>query len=717
MFFFLVATLFSLLTFSITGALTSVAGSLFGGTGGKYFVFKTSDGKEVGVDAAEFSATTSDLPGALQVFYTATFSNPYPNLFDPNPRLNRRARGDSRREMVPNEQDLAAAHTMLLAEARSHGIEVPPERVAELFQRYRQIFADMVKRQAKRAATEEELAGHLRYDLKLTPESLQQRLGELFVVDAYVRTVSQPEVPDPVRLDQLFEQQCTKLSLEYVEFPFATYEAELRKTPPPDSELETKWKGLSESAIETAYTRSPRYAVDLVVVDADAWDAASVPAAAAYQAPADPTDEDVIATCKGDPKRYTADGKPPAAIADLTAAERAKVKKDKVLGDVFQKLRAEFDASVAALPALEEPKPGADGKVDPDAEAKAKAAKSERIAKEKQLFADAAAKYGFTVTSQAEQDAEKLGEVDPPKDTRLQYTVEGLAAPTKSGLRTQQTMPEGDRKHAYVVRVADEPTLKRKMTFEEAKSKLLDEWVAEHGKKAALEKGEALRKAVLADAEKKVPADVLAAMRKERDDRLAAADKVKGDADRQKRDKDFAEADYFHNVEAVVGSPFGARFGEIAKELGLETKKAGPQRRNVGSTPHFADLFQGAERFLFRLDSFGDQEGELLGYDVGAVSDVLEDETEKSAYVATVTSRELPKAEEMTPSDRLRIEGLERRERPDPQFAMFGIAPDVKPPPYLDPFSMAQILRRHAPKIRARDAADGDSQRSPYGGY
>jgi len=674
---FLIATLFSLLAFNITDALQSAAASMFGGTGGRYLAFKTINGREVGVEQGVFDATRYELPGAVDIYRSSQMQSrfdPFAQVFDPYAGVGR--------------EDLPLLHLMLLSDADEMKLALPPENAERLVEKFKENlqrqFPDFTRGQWSQ----------LLRNVRLTEETLLQRLGEILKVEAYVRAMKGVPVVDPARTRLLFVERHMKVGLDYVEFPFEKYKEELKASPPSDADLETWFKGLSADVIEEEFTRQQRFSLDLVTVDADAWDPASVPAELMPAVP-ELTDEDVLREVRKDPKRHALET-PPTKIEEVTAETRARVKKDQQLKAVLEKLRADFDAAIAALPAVDTTK----------TEEEQKAAKAERIVKENEAFAQVVTKYGLPAPKNfVDQEAKLLAEIDPPKDMALQYIAPGLVPPasTSGGLRTQSALPARDRKWAYVVRLTDDPKPTEPKPFAEVKEQALERYVEDHAKERALAKAKELVAAFVAEAEKALPEAVKTAFRaeieadvKRAENAMAAGAELTDEMKKSAREQ--AESVHFMHVQSALKGAAGAKFADVARGLGLEVKSIAPQRRSVQSTPYFNDRFSGAERFLLR--QYDEDEASLLGYSEGTVSPLLVNDADKAAYVAKVASRQEPSLEEMTPKDRQDIERFEKFRRP-------VVAP------YANPFSMAEMVRTHEPKVLPRGSAQ--QYAGPYG--
>lgn len=689
---FLALTLFSLLTFNVTGAMTTLAAKLFGGTGGARFTFQSSSGAMVNIDDEAIAIAAAELPGAVAIFEQVEGYSPYSAL---------------------GEGERTWAHFMLLADADELGIVAPPERARELVTRFKQF---VQRRNPEVQLTVTDFAAMLARS-RLNEGRLEARLGELCRIEALMRAQQGVRVVDPVRLAQLFTPKGTKVGLDYVELSFERFKAELAAAPPADADLETWFKGLAADVIEEKYTRGERYTVDFVLVDANAFDPATVPAD--LVPPTELTDDDYFAEGKRDPLRYFGDRlKVPATAADVTPEARAKIKKDRHLKATLEKLRSEYDVAVAALPAIEPAKPDADDAAKQAAEA----ALAERVAKEAAAFAEQAKRFGFAVTTVADQEMKQLAELDPPKDSSLQFMVRGLSAPGSAGIRTQSVLPTGERTHGYVVRLAAAAKPAEPKPFAEVKGDVLAHWIEEHAKEKALAKGEELLALLLADGEKALPGATLAAYAKERDEALAKVETDKTlDDDGREAQRSFHRRSYARNVQSVARAAYSARFADHAKALGLEVKSLAPQRRDVSSSWFFNDRFSGAERFLLRQNRFaqdGSGEPMVMALRTGAVlPQVLVNDADNAAYVAMVRSRELPTPEAMTAKDR---EAAERELKSEwsrldnPMMFGFQRLSGGKLPVYENPFAMAQLIRRHHPKTRVNQ---GTTSFSPDGYY
>ncbi len=688
--FFMVATLFSLMAFNITPALTSFSNSLFGGTSGAYVVFKTSGGVEVGITDAEWATTSAELPAARDIFRTVKGFDPFSS--------------------IANERDVVLAHHVFLAEAAELEIEMPPETA----ERVVDAFKVMLQQQQRQVALTVEHWAALLRRYRLNDESLRHRMLELLKVEAYVRTVRGVRVHDPDRMVQLFQEKHVKVGLDYVEFPFAKYRAELLAAPPCDADLETWFKELPQDVRDRKYKGGPWYTIDLVTIDADAWDPASAPADV-IGAVKEPTDEELLAAVSGDRTRYRAGGAAPAAIADVTADERAKVVKDRQLQAALEQLRRDFDAAAAALPP-----PPASGTPEEIA-----AARADHLAKESAAFAEAVARYRFEVKTVVEQETAQLAALDPPKDALLGSFVAGLRIPghTDSQQRTASVLAAAERKWAYVVRLAAEPKPSAERPFAEVKQQVLEQWADDKAKETAVGKAQALVDLLVAEGEQSpaLPEATKAAFLAQRDDALKTVEAdAEADAAAKKRGREGIANDHFFNLQAALRGALGARFGEVAQSLGLEVKSAGPQRRSLSTTWYYNDRFSGAERFLFRQTN-DPNDAVLLAFAEGGMSRVLVDDAGQAAYVAKVASRQLPTLDEMTPKDRKEVEDEEKFEwlRLDSPELLRRFSSALLPqlPPYADLFSIAQILHRHEPRVRATTQPQDDGGGGGFYGY
>ncbi|MSR47485.1 MAG: hypothetical protein EXS13_10570 [Planctomycetes bacterium] len=704
--FFLVATVFSLLVFPITSELTDMASNLFGKTTGR-FTFTTSGGKQVAVEDETIQAASVELAGAVGVFAQLGGIDSYSAL---------------------SASDRTYAHLILLADAEELGIAPPAGRAHALIDEFKQF---VQQRNPTRKLLVSEWHAMLA-QMRLTEDRLEFRLGELAQVEAYVRAMKGVRVLDPVRVHQLAMPKATLVTLDHVELPFQKFKDELRAAPPADADLETWWKGLAAEVIEKKYTRSERYTIDLVALDVAAWDPATVAAelvAADLLATLELTDEEYLADGKRDALRYFGDrSKVPAAAADVTPEARAKILKDRQLKATFEKLRADFDAAVAALPPLVPPAalaPDADDAAKEAAKLAAQKVQEERAATETVAFAGIVAKYGFAVTTVADKESKELADLDPPKDTSLQFLVRGLSAPGQSGIRTQSVLPTGERIHGYLVRKAAADKDAEPKPFAEVKEDALAQWIDEHAEEKAKAKGEELLAALLAEAEKLVPAEVLDVYKAELKAGVEKLDQDKElDDDQRTVAKKAKQSAYVGLVSGYAGARYGAHFLDIVKSLGLDAKRVGPHRRDVSSSWYFNDRFSGAERFLFRQNRFAtsaqDSSGpSLLSLATGAVlNEVLVDTASGAAYVAMVASSVLPAVGDLTARDRQQAERDLQSEwsRYDNPFMMqFRQFAPPPPPAYENPFAMVQIARRHHPKLRVNDASQSTAGASPYG--
>ena len=690
---FLVLTLFSLLTFNVTDAMTEMAARVFGGTGGARFTFKSSSGKDVNVNDEALAIASSELPGAVAIFEQVEGYSPYSAL---------------------SEGERSYAHFMLLADADEMGIVTPLERARELVTRFKQF---VQRRNPEVQLTVTDFAAMLARS-RLTEQRLELRLAELCRVEAVMRAQQGVRVVDPARLVQLFTPKGTKVGIDYVELSFERFKSELAATPPPDAELESWFTGLAADVIASKYTRGERYTVDFVLVDANAFDPATVPTE--LVAAIDLTDDDYLAEGKRDALRYFGDRiKVPATAADVTPEARAKIKKDRQLKATLEKLRSEFDVAVAALPAVEPAKPDA----DEAAKQAAEAALAERVAKESAAFAEQAKRFGFAVTTVPDQEMKQLAELDPPKDSSLQFMVRGLSAPGSAGIRTQSVLPTGERTHGYVVRLSAAVKPSEPKPFAEVKGDVLTHWTEENAKAKALARGEELLALLVADGEKALPPAIAAAFAKERDDALAKVETDKNlDDEGKKSQRDFYKRTHARNVQSAARSAFSARFGEHARALGLEVKSLAPQRRDVSSSWYFNDRFAGAERFLLRQNRFamdGSGEPMLMALRAGTVlPQVLQNDADNAAYVAMVRSRELPGVDAITAKDRDAAERELKSEwsRIDnPMMFGFQRLSGGKVPVYENPFAMAQLIKRHHPQTRVNEGSSASF--SPDGYY
>lgn len=692
---FLFGTLFSLLVFPITRGLNDLAAGLFGRTSG-HFVFTTTGGKEVSVEGEALQAASFELGGALGIFAQVGGLDPYASL---------------------EKSYRHYAHLILLADAEELGIVAAPGRAAGMVAEFKQFLQQSnPTRQLTVSDYQRMLA-----QMNLTEERLLVRLGELCQVEAYARAMKGARVLDPVRLAQLAAPKATKVALDWVELSFDKFKEELRATPPADADLETWFKGLAADVIEEKYTRGERFSLDLVLVDAGSFDPAAVPAE--LVAKVELTDDEYLADGKRDPLRYFGDrAKVPAKAEDLTPEARARIQKDRQLKATFEKLRADFDVAVAALPKLPDP-PAPDA--DDAAKEAAKTALAERAVAEGAEFAKVVARYGFAVVTHADLEMKQLAELDPPKDSSLQFLARGIAQPGASGIRTQSVLPTGDRTFGYVVRLAAATKPSEAKPFAEVKDAVLTQWIDEHAREKAQAKGEELLSQLRIEGEKLLAPEVLAAFQADRDRMTAEieANKSLTDAEQKKASLDAVQREYVGWISGALGARYGARFREVAQGLGLVVKSAGPHRRDLSTSWYFNDRFSGAERFLFRQNRFAtsaqdSSAASLLAMGAGAVlQEVLVDEAGGACYVATVTSSTLPTVDDLTARDRQQAErDLEsewsRTDNPFMRRFAQGTTPACE-----NPFAMVQIARRHHPRVRVNNSSASTSSAggSPYG--
>jgi hypothetical protein len=695
-----VAMVFSLLAFNITSALNDLAARAFGRSTGR-FVFTTSSGRSVSVEDDTLRLARAELPGALAVFIQVGGSDPY--------------------DGIDGGENRAYAHQILLAEAEEMGIAASAGRVAGMVEGFKQFIQ---QRNPTKAVKLDEYRRILGGELRLTEARLDLRLSELCQVEAYVRAMKGGRVHQPQRLVQLATPRATKVALDWIELPYAKFKDELAAAPPPDTELETWFKGLAADVIEEKYTRGERFSIEMALVETAAWDPASV--ATELVAKVELTDEEFLSEGKRDALRYFGDReKVPAKIEDVTPEARAAILKDRQLKAVFERLRGDFDAAVAALAALPEPAaPEADEATRTAAEEARNKALLERTAAETAEFAKVAARYGFAVNAFTDLESAALAELDPPKHSSLQFLVRGIAAPGASGIRTQLVLPNGDQKHGFVVRLADATKKKEPKPFAEVRDAALAQWIEEHAREKAEAKGKEFLAALLAENEKAVASEVLAAYRAERD-RLTAEindDKSLDEEARKLRLEGAGSpaAQYTGWIAGHLGARYGASFRPVAASLALEVRSSGPHRRDVSSSWYYNDRFSGGERHLFRQNRFAvsvqdASVASLLSMGTGAVLDeVLVDDANGACYVASVAARTLPTLADLTPKDRQQAERdleSEWNRLDNPFMRRFN---PVSTPSCENPFAMVHLARRHHPKLRINDPAQA-APSSPYG--
>jgi len=658
MLIFLVATLFSLFTFNVTGAILQSFAGLFGGTHGSAMRFKAANGAVVGLSQEEMDAAKRQVGGITRF----NFDN----------------------GIAKEARDAWIPHLMLLADAHAAGIHIPDEVVDQQVESLKwrmqlqfQFSPDPELKKHVLTQAEFEMAIG---NAGLTLESLTHRIREALEIDAYVRSLAGPDVPDPEQVIERFQTKNELVTLEYVVFSFDHFVQELHKSPPADAELEEWYKKLPAATVNLEYTRDERFSIDLATLDADAWDPAKADPAL-FTGVAEPTDDQYLSEAIRDPIRY-AGGKAPEKAADLDAAARARIAKDRKLKVLVDKARAEFEEAAKKLPAPPEQKPDATDEEKTAAEA----AKTANNAEEHRLFGEIAAKYGFTLTHHDDLEPKQLDEVDPPKTSTLQFLVRGL--PTTKTIRASSALPSRDVKHAFLVRV-DAHKGRETKPFAEVKEKVLGKWIDEHAREKAIEAATGFLDGVVAEGRKTVPADRFAAVDAERDENLKKVADDKDLAEESRKVRVAAEHEgWTDHVQSIVGPTVSTSFPDAAKAQGLTVKTLGPQRRSVKDTPWFRDRFQGAERFLWSQGSGPNDGGRrLLGYAPGMLSNVLVDDDGKACYVARVVARTRPKAEEMTPADR---DDAERENQ-----AWLRQRRSI---PYQNPFSYSALIRSHEPE-------------------
>ena len=658
MLIFLVATLFSLFTFNVTGAILQSFASIFGGAHGSAMRFKAANGTLIGLSQEEMEAAKRQVGGLTRFNVGNRFAK------------------DARDAWIP--------HVMLHEDARLAGIHVPSEVVDQQIETIKwqiqmQMQFDPQQRYKGHQLTQAEFEGMLAAS-GLNLDTLAARLRESLEVDSYVRSLAGPDVPDPEQVIERFQTKNELVTLEYVAFSFDHFAQQLRKEPPPDAELEEWYKKLPAATINLEFTRDERFSIDLATVDADAWDPAKGDPALLASVP-EPTDDQLVQEAKRDPIRY-AGGKAPEKAADLDAAARAKIAKDRKLKVVVDKARADFEEAAKKLPAPPELKPEATEEEKKAAEA----AKAANNVEERRLFGEIAAKHGFTVTHHDDLEPKQLDEVDPPKTSTLQFLVRGLPA-TKT-IHASSSLPSRDMKHAFLVRV-DAHKARETKPFAEVREKVLGKWIDEHARQKAIDAAQAFLDGVVAEGRKAVPADRFAAVDAERDANLKKIEDEKELAAEPRRLRVAAEHERWSDlVQSIVGPTVSASFGDAAKAKGLNVTKVGPQRRSVRDTPWFRDRFAGAERYLWSQASGpNDVSPRLLGYAPGMLSGVLVDDDGQACYVARIAARTRPKAEEMTPADR------DEAERENQVWLR-----QRRLIPYQNPFSYSAIVRSHQPE-------------------
>lgn len=666
---FFVATLFSLFTFNVTTAILQSFASVFGGSHGAAMRFKTSSGETVGLTQDEMSAADHQIASLARLDFDSGIAH------------------DPRNAWIP--------HVILLAEAHRAGIHVPDDVVDQQIEHLKwqmQLqfqFSDRpeLKNHVLTEAEFEQNIGRLGFTL----DTLAARIREATEIDSYVRSMLGPDVPDPEQVIERFQTRNELVTVEYVTWSFEHFDQELHQNPPPDAELEEYYKKLPVATINLEFTRDERFSIDLATIDSDAWDPAKADPAL-FTGIADPTDDQYLQEAVRDPIRY-AGGKAPEKAADLDAAARAKIAKDRKLKVVVDKARAEFEEAAKKLPAPPELKPEA---TDEEKKA-ADAAKAANNAEEHRLFGEIAAKYGFALTRHDDLEPKQLDDVDPPKTSTLQFLVRGLpATPT---IRASSSLPSRDVKHAFMVRV-DSHKPKETKPFAEVKEKVLGKWVDEHAREKAIDAAQAFLDGVVADGRKTVAEERFAAIDRQRDDGLKkiADDKDLGDEPRKARTA-AAHEEWLDLVQSVVGPTVSATFADAAKAKGLTVATLGPQRRSIRETPFFRDRFTGAERFLWNQGTApSDQSRRLLGYAPGMLSTVLVDDDGKACYVARVVARLRPKAEEMTPADR----DVAERDNQDWLRRRRSI-------PYENPFSYSALIRAHVPEYLTNTSRSSDA--------
>jgi hypothetical protein len=649
---FFIATLFSLFTFNITSAILQAFGSVVGATSGAAMRFTTTDGTKVGLSFDDMRTQEVQVKGFVELLESLGFPV----------ALTR----ESRNAWLP--------HVILLAEADRLGIQIPDDPVNRMVDFLKQIVARRLRGDPRNphVVTESEYGQILRRN-NLTEASLFERMREWLKIQAYIRTMSGTEIQNPEDVIECFQAKHERVTLEYVACSFDHFKEELKKSPPSDADLETWFKALPAAVVNLKYMREERFDIDLLTIDGDAFDASKVDPEILGTV-ADPTDDEILSEARRDPIRYTG-GKPVEKAADVDAAGREKIARDRKLKIVVDKAKAEFERTVNELPPVDDKLPD---------EEKQKAA-ADRKTKEREAFAQVGKKYGFTFAHFDDQTPKQIEELDPPKTSMLHNLLNGVKVPTI--VHSCSFLPSRDVKFAFMARV-DEWRKAEPKSFAEAKESALEQWIDEQSKVKAAQAAQAFLDAVVEKARAGVPAERLAAIDQQRDDALKKLDVEKDVADEAKKARREAIHDrWVDNVQAAIGADVSKPFGEVARAQGLEAVKIGPQRRSVMASPFFKDRFSGAERFLWSQNSNGFGTAKLLSFGTGMMSGVLVDEEDKLCVVARVVARERPKVEEMAPRDRDEAERDNRRWMVERQNV-----------PYSNPFSFSALVARHKPE-------------------
>ena len=679
-----IAMVFSLLTFSITSALTGFAESGGARNDEAYFRFKTSSGKQVQMTTEQwflFSRRATALRNIA--FQLQRTGSPLMLLV-------------ADVQDMDTAQNLPVVQAVLCAEADEMGIVIPDEMVEEWWQ----IFLDSLQPLMQNGLTKGQLNSLLARQ-QVDAGSFRQALREGLQSYVYRQTIRGAPIHQPQDLLRHFIHRNELITMDFVEFPVEQYRAELQAKLPSDEELEEYYANMDSVVLRRDFSTVETLSLELALVNHETFDPDAVPAEmlAAFT---EPTDDQLMDRYRRDPTRYRRTETPVETAAELDDETRSRIIKDLKIREVMLHLRRQYESFVAEQAAAEaSDDDAANEEGSEETESAAEPTQEEKLEAQSAEFRRLAEAIGLEFQLVEDVTRAELAELDPPKDSSMQFIVGGLREPGA----IQSVDAAGERTYGYLIRlVAKTPAATK--PFAEARDEVLEQWLdetaAERAKAAAQNFRDAIRDAALADVE----ASKLANVEQEYQEALSSLEENTelSEYQRETGEKN-AEKERFLNLACLAFGKEDELFESKANEMGLEIRAFEPFRRNEGLTAHFSQTAEGAEKFLKRQDSRYSREPMLLGYASETVSDVLVDTESNSAYVARIVDRAEPTFEMMSPYDRQEAVTANERE-------ILTQQPRI---PYLNPFSFNRIVSGHQPEIRVFDTADEDSEEGDSG--
>ncbi len=657
-----IATIFVMFTFSVTTAIsafTGSGGSPLGGT--SWLRFQTTSGRTVEYNLSEWTRLKNEIIGLCNLVGPMAVAPVLPDSVGDAPLI----------------------HAICLAEAEEMGLHIPESVIdrslANLYASFGRDGQSMSKRDFNRILSQ----------VGLNQASFKERMREVMKASYYREAVEGSRVYDPQDIKRHFERENELISLEYVEFPFEDYAQTLRDDPASEEELKEYFLGLPANIVQGKFSRPERFDLELALLDYS--DESFTLPEAALEDFEEPSDAELLAKYRREPNRYEASAGPVEEATDIPENSRAKILRDLQMKAALSKLREVFDAAVNpeentgdSLDDIDEllGEEGEGGPRQVASEDGEGLSAEEKAAQDSAEFQRLVAEWGLRYERHNDLERQDLMTLDPPNDTTLPFVLGGLQP---GEVRVVEAA--GERQWGYLLRLVERKARAPK-TFDEAKDDVLEHWVTEQAEVTAKEAADSFRNGIRDQAVAQLDAgqaDFLAAARDEMNAEIDGSGLSQNEKEQR---KDAVERDYFLNVSSLVRGKEDELFVKQATADGLERKTIENFRRDIGRTPTFYDRYEGAERFLMRLDTFGDTP-QLLGFAAGEVSDVLLDSAGKTCYVARILSRTRPSMDDINQVDRSNAEANAQRE----VQTRLQI-------PYQNRFSMQNLAKMHKPELR-----------------